>query len=208
MPSCLALISASKNTVSRVLGKIAGRWDYAERAVLRKSVRRIGCLNKSPSESDKKPQTTGTGHTKHRPQVGRNGSEVAPDTVHLCLVVETPYRRDLRADLVAEQFLGGYTDIVEAREIFCTSLVELIKVSTYPVATTTTSALSSLPLSNRIPSLVKRDICASFLILILPSIICWHAPTSMRAIPVSRRRRQPQNRANLGSSRLRDRGTS
>lgn len=50
------------------------------------------------------------------------------------------------------------------------------------MAKSTTSASSSLPSSNLSPFSVKLVICALFLILIFPSMIIWHAPTSATAL--------------------------
>lgn len=71
---------------------------------------------------------------------------------------------------------------------------------THPVAYMTTSASSSLPLSNFRPVFVKRSIWLSFLILILPSMISWLVPTSNTPPSAPRARFVRAIRTHRGSS--------
>jgi hypothetical protein len=120
-------------------------------------------------------------HTHDIPQP-RN-AQILPTSINLALLVHSPQRLALIRHFVSADPAYPVVGVGEA-------LFQVIRIrhapevdermrTTHPVQKTTTSAESSLPLSNFSPLSVNPAIWLSFFSLILPSMRYWLPPTSV-----------------------------
>ena len=116
-------------------------------------------------------------HTHDIPQP-RN-AHILPTSVNFALLVHSPQRLALIRHFVSADPAYPVVGVGEALFELDMACHRWRNVNTYPVQSTTTSAESSLPLSNFSPVSVNPAIWPSFFSLILPSIRYWLPPTSV-----------------------------
>ena len=100
--------------------------------------------------------------------------------LELALLVQAPDRLDTARKLFTADAADGVPDGANAKDAALEDYRYGMGEGSHPVAKITMSAGSSLPSSNLSPFGVNVSICGPLFNLILPSMMSWLAPTSVR----------------------------